>query len=177
MANLSLNQNQFTQSTILGMVTNDPQPETFTCQLDPNSTWATPITAGQAVKFTATAGSVILVEPTSAATDKVFGVIAYNLRKATMVLGDYVEVVGPGGVIMLKSSAAIARGDTVAVTNQTVGTNDPTIATNTTASNAVIGVALEPASAANLLIKVKVAPGINSGAGAAAVAGVIGTGV
>lgn len=176
MANLALNQNQFSMSAIIGQVTADPQPRTLSCQLDPNSSWTGPITAGQAVKLTNTAGTVITVEPCSADTDVPFGVIAYNLRKSTLVLGDYAEIVSSGGVMLLKSSGAIARGDRVAVTNQTVATNDPTIATNTTTGKAIVGVALGKATAADQLIKVLIQPGLNSGAGANAVAGVVGAG-
>lgn len=176
MANLSLNQNQTFQSPVLGMVTGDPQPQTLSCQLDPNSAWTGPITAGQTVKLTTTASSQIMVDPCTAATDKVFGVIAYNLRKNSYSLGDVVEVVGRGGIIMLESSGAIARGDGVATTNQTVGTNDPTIATDTTATHYVTGFAMEPAAGAGVLIKVLVAPGLNNAAGAGAAAAVVNNG-
>ncbi len=175
MANLSLNQNQLFQTAIIGMVTNDPQPLTVAAQLDPNSSWATPITSGQSVKLTNTASSQIMVEPCSADTDAVFGVIPYNLRKNSYVLGDVIEVVADGGIIMLETSAAVNRGAFVAITNQTVSTNDPTIAATTTAGKAIAGKALEKATAAGALIKVLIQPGLYSGAGAAAVAGRIGS--
>ena len=38
MSNLALNQNQFTQSPILGMLTQDEQPDTLTCQINPAGT-------------------------------------------------------------------------------------------------------------------------------------------
>lgn len=161
MANLALNQNQFVQTAMLGMVTGDPQPSTLPCQLDPNSSWTGPITAGQSVKLTNTTGPQIMVEPCAADTDAVFGIIPFNLRKNSYSLGEVVEVVQDLGILMLKSSAAIARGAKVAVTNQTVSTNDPTVATQTTASKAVAGIALERATAADQLIKVQVRPSIN----------------
>lgn len=175
MANISLNQNQLAQTAMLGAVTSDPQPSAFPCQLDPNSAWANPITAGQSVKLTNTDSSQIMVEPCSADTDLPFGVIAYNLRKNSYSLGDIIEVVGREGVMFMKTSGAVARGDNVALTNQTVATNDPTVATNAVAGKTVVGKALEKAAGANALIKVLVRPGLNSGAGAAAVAGVINT--
>lgn len=164
MANLSLNQNQFAQSAMLGMVTNDPQPETFSCQLNPSSDWTGPITAGQSVMLSDVTGPQIIVEPCAADDDAVFGVIAYNLRKNSYELGDIVSVVGDGGVLLLKSSAAIARGAKVGTTNQTVATDDPTVATQTTAEKAVTGIALEKATAANQLIKVLVRPSVNPAA-------------
>lgn len=161
MANLSLNQNQFSQTGIIGMVTFAPQPSSFSAQLDPNSTWATPITAGQSVKLTTTSGPQVMVEPCAADTDAVFGVIAYNMRKNVFALGDVVTVVGAQGVMLMKTSAAVNRGAKVAITNQTVATNDPTVATQNTTAKAVTGQALETAAGANALIKVLINPSIN----------------
>ena len=174
MANLALNQNQTFQTPVLGMVTMDPQPNTVSALIDPASTAAF-ICVGQSVKLIAGAGSQILVDVCSAVTDVVFGVIAYNMRKNIYVKGDIVSVVGRGGIMMMETSAAVARGTGVAILNPTVATNDPTISTNTTASNAIVGYALGSAAGAGELIKVQVAPGINSAAGAGAVAGVFGT--
>jgi len=164
MSNLSLNQNQTFQTPMLGQVTMDPQPNTFSAQIDPSSTAAV-ITAGQTVKLTQTASGQILVDVCSELTDPVFGVIAYNMRKNSYVPGDIVEVVGRGGVMMLETSGAVNRGDLVVTTNQTVATNDPTIATDTTATHWITGVALGTASGAGQLIKVQIAPGLNAAAG------------
>jgi len=165
MSNLSLNQNTFSQTPILAQVTNDPQPQTFSAQIYQSSTAAV-ISAGQTVKLVDTAGPNIIVDVCASASDgPVFGVIANVLRKNRYSAGDYVTVVGPGGVLMLKSSEAVTRGAVVTGTNQTVTTNDPTQATAVTAGDYVSGVALTPASGANVLFKVKVQPGIISATG------------
>jgi hypothetical protein len=165
MANISQNQNQFIQTPMLAQLTNDPQPSTFACQIDPASA-VTVINAGQAVKLKDIAGPQIMVDICTGPTDgPVFGVIAYNLRKNSYVPGDVVEVVGADGILVLASSAAIARGAQVAITPNTLVTNDPTIATNVVAGQFIAGIALGKASAAGQLIKVKIKPTTNNAAG------------
>lgn len=159
MSNLVQNQNQTFQTPMLGMVTMDPQPQAFPAQIDPAST-ATVIVAGCAVKLIDAAGPNIIVDVTASATDgPIFGVIPYNKRKNIYAAGDSVEVVGQGGVVMLKSSAAIAGGANVTPTNPSVSTNDPMVAVTTTAGDYILGRALGKVGAANLLLKVKINPG------------------
>jgi hypothetical protein len=160
MSNLALNQNQLVQTPILGMVTMDPQPNTIPVQIDPASTAAV-ISAGQAVKRVAAAGPQIIVDVCASATDgPVFGIIPYSIQKNYYSAGDNVRIVGRGGFLMLKTSAAVNRGDPLGVTNQTVKTNDPTVTTDTTATHYIAGVAEGTAGAANALIKVQVAPAL-----------------
>ena len=161
MSNLSQNQNQLAQTPMLGQLTNDPQPSTFACQIDPASVAAV-ICAGQSVKLVDKAGPQIMVDVCASTSDgPVFGVIIYNMRKNQYVAGDTVEVLGSGGVILLASSAAIARGANVAITNNTVTTNDPTIASDATSNDYVTGITMGKASAAGQLIKVRVQPAKN----------------
>lgn len=165
MANLALNQNQTFQTPMLGMVTLDPQPNTIPAQIYPSST-ATVITAGQSVKLVNNVGPNVQVDICATASDgPVFGIIPYNLRQNTYSPGDMIEVVGRGGILMLKTSAAVQRGVAVSVTNQTVATNDPTVASDFTIGNYIAGVALGYAAAAAALIKVQVSPGIVSTTG------------
>lgn len=165
MANHSLNQNQTFQTPILGQVTQAPNGSVFSCQIYP-STSATVITAGQAVKLVGTTGANVVVDVTTSASDgPIFGVIANIMRKNTYSPGDYVTVVGNEGVLMLKSSAAIARGAALAVTNQSVSTNDPTVATASTVGFYIAGSAITPAIGANQLIEVKVRTGVISSTG------------
>lgn len=144
---------------MLGQVTMDPQPQTFPCQINPAYAGAALITAGTVVKLKDAAGPNIIVEPVIAATDgPFFGAIPYNKRKNSYVAGDMVEVVGAGGVMMLKSSGAIARGDNVSAINQTVSTNDPMVVTTTAAGDYILGVSL--GKVATLLpTKIKISPG------------------
>jgi hypothetical protein len=137
----------------------DPQPSTFPAQIDPAYAGAVLIVAGTFVKLSDVAGPNIVVTPTLTATDgPIFGVIPYNKRKNQYVAGDTVEVVGNGGVVMLKLSGATARGDNVAVANITALTSDPTVVTTTTAGQFIGGVALGKGTT-NDLIKIKIAPG------------------
>lgn len=168
MSNLSLNQNQFTQSPTIGMLTFDPQPDTLPAQLNPSSTQpAASFVSGAAVKLVAWAGTgQIIVDTTSSASDgPVFGVIEFSKQKNTYVPGDQINVAARGNTIHLKSSAAIVRGTNVSVTNPAVGTNDPTVATDTTQGDYILGVALGQVGAANQLIKIQVSPGLLGAAG------------
>lgn len=159
MSNLQQNLNQTFQTGMLGAVTRSPQPRTFPAQIDPSST-ATVICAGCAVKLVNKAGPNIVVDVTTGPTDgPVVGVIPYSTKKNTYAAGEPVEVVGDGGVVLLKSSAAIVRGTNVAGTNPSVSTNDPTVATTTTVNDYVVGQALTQAGGANQLIEVLVRPG------------------
>jgi len=165
MSNISQNQNSFAQTPMLGQLTNDPQPQTFACQIDPASVAAV-INVGQAVKLKDIAGPQIMVDVCTGPTDgPVLGVIAYNMRKNSYVPGDTVEVVGPGGVLVLASSAAFARGAQLAITPNTVTTNDPTVANDVTAGHFIAGIALGKATAAGQLVKVKINPTTNNLAG------------
>lgn len=161
MANLTQNQNQTFQTAMLAQTTMDPQPDTVPAQIKPTSTAAV-ICAGQAVKLVAAVGPNIIVDVCTGPTDgPVFGVIPYNQKKNTYVAGDTVEVVCGGGILMLKSSAAINRGDKVAVTTNVVSTNDPTVATDAVSAHYITGIALGQCAAADALIKIKISPSQN----------------
>lgn len=165
MSNLVQNQNQTFQTPMLGMVTMDPQPDTVPAQLYGSSTAI--VTAGTVVKLVPTqAGPNIIVDATTSASDgPIFGVIPYNSRKNVYSPQDSLEVVGRGGILMLKSSAAIQRGRALSATNALVATNDPTVASDFTVGSYILGTSLGVASAANLLLKVQVQPGIVSATG------------
>lgn len=165
MSNLAQNQNQLVQSAMIGMVTMDPQPNTIPAQLYPSSA-ATVIVAGCAVKLVNNVGPNVQVDVCTSASDgPVFGIIAYNLRKNTYSPGDYVEVVGRLGIVLMKTSAAVNRGVAVSVTNPSVATNDPTVASDFTVGDYIAGVSLGYAAGSAALIKVQVSPGIVSATG------------
>lgn len=171
MANLSQNQNQTFQTAMLAQVVMYPEPNTFPAQIDPAYAGSQLVLAGSAVKLVDVAGPNIIVTPVVAATDgPIFGFVPYNKRKNQYVAGDTVEVVGVGGVLMLKCNGTVARGDNVSATNPTVVTNDPTIQTTTTTGEYIAGVALGR-GATTTLIKVKVAPGFITGSTSVTTAG------
>jgi len=165
MSNLSLNQNQFVQTPVIGQVARQPGIDTETCQINPNTTAAV-IAVGCSVKLIANSGSQIIVDVCSSPSDgPVYGVISYNLRGNYYSAGSQVEVAGIGNIIQLKTSAAVNRGQRVSVTNPSTSTNDATVAADTTAGDYTIGTALTQASGANQLISVKVTTGYNNSTG------------
>ena len=160
MAKLAQNQNQFTQSAMLGQVTMDQQPNTFPAQLNPSTAAAAgTIVAGTAVKLIAGAGPQIIVDVSSGPTDgPVIGVIVYDPRKNSYVGGDIVSVASSEDIVMLESSAAINRGARVAATPAADTSSDPTVATDNTTGHYQLGVALGQASGAGQLIKIQIKP-------------------
>lgn len=164
MAKLALNQNQFDITGMLGQVTMDPQPNTLPAQLNPSTAAAAgTVVAGTAVKLIAGAGPQILVDVCTGPTDgPVFGFIAYDPRKNIYVGGDLFSVVGRDGVLLLESSAAIARGARVAATPAADTSSDPTVATDATTGHFVAGTALGQTTGAGQLLKVQVLPNITA---------------
>lgn len=170
MSQYSLNQNQFIQAPVIGQVAFQPNVDTETCQINPNTT-ATYIQAGCAVKLIANSGPEIVVDVTSGPSDgPVYGVISYNPRINKYGASDRVEIASTSNIIYLKSSAAINRGNRVSVTNPTTSTNDATVASDATAGDSTIGFALTQVSGANQLVKVKIAVGSNSTTGLVTIA-------
>lgn len=159
MSNLVQNANQFAMTAMLGSLTRDPQPATFPVMINPAYAGSTLITTATAVKLVAAVGPQIIVEPCTSVTDgPVYGVILYNPQKARYLAGDFAECAAAGNVILLKSSAAINRGDQVSNVNPTVYTNDPLVTTDTTSTHQIVGVALATVAAANLLVPIHVRP-------------------
>lgn len=164
MSNLAFNQNQTFQTPALGQVTRDPQPQTIPAQIIPTSTAAV-ICAGCTVKLVAAAGPNVIVDVCLTASDgPVFGVIPFNNRKNTYAPGDSIEVVGPGGYLLLKSAGAINRGVNVSCVNPGVSTNDPLVAADAVVGDYILGVTVSQLAAAGLVV-VKVSPGIISTTG------------
>lgn len=166
MANLAQNQNQTFQTPMLAQVTMDPQPNTIPAQIYPSSA-ATVIVAGCAVKLVATTPGVgVIVDVINGASDgPIFGIIPYNMRKNVYSPSDTVEVVGRGGILMLKTYAAVPRGAAVVVLNPAALTTDPMVQSDLTVGNYIAGVALGHAAAGSALIKVQVSQGIVSATG------------
>lgn len=156
MAQLALNQNQFAQVPIIGQVTQLPNANVIPAQILPASP-ATVITAGTAVKLVTGAGAQIQVEICTSVTDgPVFGFICYNMRKNTYAPGDTVEIACVNSIMLMKASAAIARGANVSATPP--GATDDPVVTTSVATNFVAGQALDRATAASQLIRVMVNP-------------------
>lgn len=73
------------------------------------------LTAGDIVKIKDVASPITTVEKVTAATDKVFGVVAYDsARKTDYAEGEIVNVAYDYSIVKMEASAAIAAGAEVA---------------------------------------------------------------
>lgn len=161
MAFLSQTMNTFAQTPILGLVDLIPSPNVIAAQLNPSS--AAVFQVGTALKLLAANDSGLpVVDACTGPTDgPVFGVIPYGARKNLYVAGDIVSVALDETYIFLRSSAAIARGDKVTTTAATT-TTDPLVTTVSVPSTQyVTGVAIDIASAANVLLRIRIKPSFN----------------
>lgn len=159
MAFLKQNMNQFAQLAMLGAVDLIPTPDVVSAQIDPASA-AVYIQQGSVVKLKTGTSGAILVDIQTGPTDTLpFGVIPYNERKNLYVKGDLIEVVVAGYMYML-SGAAVVRGTKVAVAAAGAAV-DPLVTTDVTAAHVVIGTAVDEATAAGQLIRVKISPSTN----------------
>lgn len=107
----TLSQNAFTEGPYLGMVDQRFNYNTLTVQFDPAGTGT--LVAGQAVKWSTTAGGVPMVVPSLAVADVVAGFVNYNMKNPEYVPGDFLEISQAGNVIYLWAAAAINRGQQV----------------------------------------------------------------
>src|ERR1700759_5752071 len=103
-----LNQNQFAQTPILGMVDQVPTPSIISAQIDPSSS-SSNLKVGLPVAMT-TAGAYTIPVDAAALNALKFGVIVYNPKKNTYSPGDMVEIAQEGSVMYLETSAAVTRG-------------------------------------------------------------------
>lgn len=158
MAFLTQAMNQFTQAPILGLVDLIPTPQVIAAQIISTST-ATAIQNGSAMKLVAGTGALPLVDIVTGPTDgPVFGVIPYGARKNLYVANDVIQLAAGESYVYLKSNAAIARGAKVSSVAATTSA-DPTVGTAVTSTDYVTGVSIDTATAANQLVRIKIAPG------------------
>lgn len=107
----SLSQNQFQQSPTLGAVDLRFAFNSVSVQID--TTQATALWAGSAVKIVDSAGGVPKVIGCSANTDVVLGFINFDIKNVSFVAGNYAEISMGGNVMYLYATTAIARGSQV----------------------------------------------------------------
>lgn len=149
---MALNQNQFALQVILGMVDMRYSSNTIAAQVD--STQATGLVPGQAVKMVDSSGGVPKVIACAANSDEVLGFVNYDIKTVSFDANEPVEISLAGNVMYLQATAAIARGAQVQL--------DVSIAGGVTAkvgsSGAdILGWALDKASASGDLIRVMIA--------------------
>lgn len=147
---MALNSNQFALTTVVGtkvMGNNVIQAKFYSASADAT------ITPGEAVVVVSTtAGNVVQVAKGAAATDLYFGVVLTNPLKSSFAVGDVCDVALATTVVMMTASAAITAGAKVQYDYST-----GKIATQT-ATNTVIGMAMDDASTNGDLVRVYVNP-------------------
>lgn len=143
------NVNAFAQSPQLGMIDLRFDGNTVSVQIDTSQ--ATALYAGAAVKIVDSADGVPKVIGCSAAADEVLGFINYNIKNKTFVAGDAAEISMAGNVIYLYATAAIARGIQVVLDLTTNGGVGPVSGSG---GEDIVGWAYDKASAAGQLIRV-----------------------
>lgn len=151
---MSLNQNQFAQIPIQGMLDLRFNPSVVEGQIDSSS--AGGLVPGQAVKMVDSAGGVPKFVECAADTDDVYGFIVYDIKSRVFNAYDKVEVAAMNGCVMyMTSSAAIARNASVEIVVS--GSKVATAATG----KRIVGRAFDKATGADQLIRVTVnLPGI-----------------
>lgn len=100
--------NQFAGTPYLGQLDQYYNGDTLPCQFDPTGSGT--LVAGQAVKWSTTAGGVPKVEPSLSSSDVVAGYVNYNIKNAQFGPGDFLEISAWGNVMYLYATAAINRG-------------------------------------------------------------------
>lgn len=101
-------QNVFTQSPILGMTDLKLNFNTLSVQFDPAGSGT--LVAGMAVKWSTVSGGAPKVVPSTAQADVVCGFVNYDIKSASYVAGDRLEISQVGNVMYLYAALAINRG-------------------------------------------------------------------
>lgn len=140
------NPNQFAQSTQLGQVDQAFNFDTMAVQID--SSQATALVAGAAVKIVDNAGGVPKVVGCAANSDEVLGFLNYNTKNRSFVAGNAAEISIQGNVMWLYATTAIARGARVQLDLTTNGG----VAALTGSSGAdIVGWAMDKAAIGDLI--------------------------
>lgn len=109
---------------------------------------------GDLVKIVGTSKGVPHVIPTTAAADAPFGFVVFNaVKNDGFKAGDRVEIMFTGGWMYMIASAAITAGSKVIYTPTS---GQVTASVESSSNGAIVGVALDAASAAGDLIRVYV---------------------
>jgi len=144
-----LSPNQFAQSSIVGMIDMRFPYNTVAAQVD--SSQATPLYAGQAVKIVDSLDGIPKVVACAANSDEVFGFINYDVKSVTFSAGQNCEISMAGNFIYLYATTAISRGTQVQLDLSTVGG----VAAKVGSSGAdIVGYAFDKAAAPGALIRV-----------------------
>ena len=147
---MALLQNQFAMSTVVGTKVSGTNVITVQAY---DASAATQFVPGEVVKMASTTnGLVPVVQKGSAATDLYLGVILTSIVKEAFVSGERFEIALASTIVYMTASAAITAGAKLQY-DYTTGK----VATQT-ATNTVIGMALDNATGDGVLIRVYVQP-------------------
>ncbi len=144
-----LSPNSFAQSPYLGMVDLRFPYNSVSVQID--TTQATPLYAGAAVKMVDSADGVPKVIGCSADSSECLGFINFDIKTVSFVAGVGAEISMAGNVMYLYATGAIARGVQVSLDLTTNG-GVRSAAGNT--GDKIVGWAYDKAAAAGQLIRV-----------------------
>lgn len=145
----SLSQNQFAQSPVVGMIDMRFPYNTVSVQID--STQATALYPGAAVKMVDSVDGVPKVVGCSADSDEVLGFINFDIKSPSFAAGAVCEISMAGNVMYLFATGAIARGVQVSLDLTTMG---GVRATSGNTGDDIVGWAYDKAAAAGALIRV-----------------------
>ena len=146
------NQNQFEQSPEKGMMDLRFNWNVISCRVD--SALAATVPAGEAVavKLVDNGSKIPTVTPITADTDDVFGFVKYNYTRNSLKAGDVIDVAAmDNNVMYMQASAAIAKG--AALMPVVTGVK---VATAVGTGKTIVGYALDKATAADQLIRVRI---------------------
>jgi len=142
---MALTMNQFAMASLAGTKDSGPTIECEYYSATPTET----IAAGEFVLIqSTTAPNVTKVVKGTGATDRYFGVVLTNPLKADFAVGDKIEVAIMGAIVLCTASAVIAAGASLQYDYSA-----KKVATQT-ASNTIVGIALENAAADLALLRV-----------------------
>jgi hypothetical protein len=151
-----LNQNQFKQNAVVGQLDETTGQNNFVMDVRYNSeaTSTNTLEPGEGVKLADLGsndpGGNPFVDERTADGDAIYGVKIFSTKENLDSPGDVFSVAMEGAIIYMNASAAIARGALVALVRATEGD----VVTRTTEE--ILGIALDKASAADDLIRVKI---------------------
>jgi hypothetical protein len=147
---MSQNPNQFSQSVVKGLADLRFNPNVIPCRVASNE--AAPLVNGQQVKLVDIIGGSPVVTAITSNSDKVFGVVGYNIKDKNYQASQPVEILSFNSVVYMEASAAIARGADVmpVIAGQKVAT--------ASGGGTVLGIALDKALADGDLIRVLLLP-------------------
>lgn len=146
-----VSQNLFTMAPYLGMLDLRFNPESVSVEID--STQATSIAAGTAVKIVDSVGGIPKVIACTANSDEVLGFINFDIKSQSFAAGDKCEISMAGNFMYLYSTGAIARGVQVSLDITTAG-GVRAAAGNT--GDDIVGYAFDKATAGGQLIRIRI---------------------